>query len=93
MNTALAVPLWLDLLTVGIGALQGALFAIFYKRFDLVGVISVAILTGLGGGILRDLLLAVGRPAAMQDKYILTAIASCLVAYLLDVGIKEQVAQ
>ena len=82
MNTALAVPLWLDLLTVGIGALQGALFAIFYKRFDLVGVISVAILTGLGGGILRDLLLAVGRPAAMQDKYILTAIASCLVAIL-----------
>ena len=83
MNTALAVPLWLDLLTVGIGALQGALFAIFYKRFDLVGVISVAILTGLGGGILRDLLLAVGRPAAMQDKYILTAIASCLGAILI----------
>jgi uncharacterized membrane protein YeiH len=83
MSAALAVPLWLDLLTVGIGALQGALFAIFYKRFDLVGVISVAILTGLGGGILRDLLLAVGRPAAMQDKYILTAIASCLVAILI----------
>ena len=83
MNTALAVPLWLDLLTVGIGALQGALFAIFYKRFDLVGVISVAILTGLGGGILRDLLLAVGRPAAMQDKYILTAVTSCLVAILI----------
>jgi len=83
MSAALAVPLWLDLLTVGIGALQGALFAIFYKRFDLVGVISVAILTGLGGGILRDLLLAVGRPAAMQDKYILTAIASCLVTILI----------
>ena len=83
MNTALAVPLWLDLLTVGIGALQGALFAIFYKRFDLVGVISVAILTGLGGGILRDLLLAVGRPAAMQDRYILNAIESCLDAILI----------
>ena len=46
--TSVAVPLWLDLLTVGIGALQGALFAIFYKRFDLVGVIAVAILAGLG---------------------------------------------
>ena len=42
--TNVAVPLWLDLLTVGIGALQGALFAIFYKRFDLVGVFAVAIL-------------------------------------------------
>ena len=48
-----AVPIWLDLLCVGIGAFQGALFAIFYKRFDLVGVISVSIIAGLGGGILR----------------------------------------
>ena len=78
-----AVPIWLDLLCVGIGAFQGALFAIFYKRFDLVGVISVAILTGLGGGILRDLLLAVGRPAAMEDKYILTAVGGAAVALLV----------
>lgn len=77
------IPIWLDLSTVLIGALQGALFAIFYKRFDLVGVISVAILTGLGGGILRDLLLATGRPAAMQDKYILTAITATLIALLI----------
>ena len=78
-----AVPIWLDLLCVGIGAFQGALFAIFYKRFDLIGVISVAILTGLGGGILRDLLLAVGRPAAMEDKYILTAVGGAAVALLV----------
>jgi uncharacterized membrane protein YeiH len=79
----IALPLWLDLLTVGIGALQGAFFAIFYKRFDLVGVISVAMLTGLGGGIIRDILLAVGRPAAMQSRYILTAITASLVALLV----------
>ncbi len=78
-----AVPIWLDLLCVRIGAFQGALFAIFYKRFDLIGVISVAILTGLGGGILRDLLLAVGRPAAMEDKYILTAVGGAAVALLV----------
>ena len=81
MNTP--VPLWLDLLTVGIGALQGALFAIFYKRFDLVGVIAVAVLTGLGGGIVRDVLLAVGRPAAMEDRYILTAIAAVIAALII----------
>jgi len=78
-----AVPIWLDLMCVGVGAFQGALFAIFYKRFDLVGVISVAILTGLGGGLLRDLLLSVGRPSGMQDKYILTAIAGVAVALVL----------
>ena len=91
MTVGVAVPLWLDLLTVGIGALQGALFAIFYKRFDLVGVIAVAILTGLGGGILRDLLLAVGRPAAMQDRYIITAIAAVITALIIGRWFKSAV--
>lgn len=78
-----AVPIWLDLMCVGVGAFQGALFAVFYKRFDLVGVISVAILTGLGGGLLRDLLLSVGRPSGMQDKYILTAIGGAAAALII----------
>jgi uncharacterized membrane protein YeiH len=91
MTTATAVPLWLDLLTVGIGALQGALFAIFYKRFDLVGVIAVAILTALGGGILRDLLLAIGRPAAMQDRYILTVVAAVITALIIGRWFKSAV--
>ena len=78
-----AVPLWLDLMCVGFGAFQGALFAIFNKRFDLVGVIAVAIITGLGGGILRDLLLGSGRPAAMEDKYIITAICGAAGALLI----------
>lgn len=78
-----AVPIWLDLLCIGFGAFQGALFAIFYKRFDLVGVISVAVIAGLGGGILRDLLLSAGRPAGMQDKYILTAVGGAVAALII----------
>jgi uncharacterized membrane protein YeiH len=78
-----AVPIWLDLVCVGFGAFQGALFAIFYKRFDLVGVISVAVIAGLGGGILRDLLLSAGRPSGMQDKYILMAIAGAAAALII----------
>ncbi len=81
--TNAVVPLWLDLLCVGVGAFQGALFAIFYKRFDLVGVIAVAILTGLGGGLLRDILIDAGRPAGMQDRYILTAIGGVIFALIL----------
>jgi uncharacterized membrane protein YeiH len=78
-----AVPIWLDLMCVGVGAFQGALFAIFYKRFDLVGVMAVAIIAGLGGGILRDLFISSGRPAAMQDHYILTAIGGAAIALIL----------
>ena len=83
MTTVVVVPIWLDLLCVGVGAFQGALFAIFYKRFDLVGVTAVAILTGLGGGFLRDILIDAGRPAGMQDRYILTAIIGVAVALIL----------
>jgi len=80
---ARVVPIWLDLLCVGIGAFQGALFAIFYKRFDLVGVISIALMTGLGGGVLRDLLISSGRPAGMQNNYIATAIGGALCALII----------
>lgn len=82
MTTAV-VPIWLDLLCVGVGAFQGALFAIFYKRFDLVGVTAVAILTGLGGGFLRDILIDAGRPAGMQDRYIITALVGVILALIL----------
>ncbi|MFM8937552.1 MAG: trimeric intracellular cation channel family protein [Actinomycetota bacterium] len=81
--TNAVLPIWLDLMCVGVGAFQGALFAIFYKRFDLVGVTAIAILTGLGGGFLRDILIDAGRPAGMQDRYILTAIIGVAVALIL----------
>ena len=82
-------PLWLDLASVGVGAFQGALFAIVKKRFDLVGVIAMAILTGLGGGIVRDLLLGVGRPSGMQDKYLLTALAAVIAALIYGKYVRE----
>ena len=81
MNSLL--PVWIDLAAVGVGAFAGALFAIFNKRFDLVGVIAIAILTGLGGGLIRDLLLASGRPSGMQDKYIITVLVAVALALFL----------
>ena len=70
-----ALPLYVDLAAVGVGAFAGALFAIFNKRFDLIGVIAIAIMTGLGGGLIRDLFLAVGRPSALQENnYIITVV-------------------
>ena len=79
-----ALPLWVDLAAVGVGAFAGALFAIFNKKFDFIGVIAIAIMTGLGGGLIRDLLLATGRPSALQDNdYIITVIVAVVVALLL----------
>jgi len=79
-----ALPLYVDLAAVGVGAFAGALFAIFNKRFDLIGVIAIAIMTGLGGGLIRDLFLGVGRPSALQDNnYIITVVAAVLISLLL----------
>ena len=80
------IPLWADLLAVGIGALQGALFAAQFRdrRLDLLGVAIIGIASGLGGGLIRDLLLN-QVPAALQlNWYIVVAIAAALLGMLLE---------
>ena len=80
------IPLWADLLAVGIGSLQGALFAAGFRdrRLDLLGVAIIGIATGFGGGILRDVLLA-QTPAALQSNwYLPVATGAALVGMLLQ---------
>ncbi|GAA1062225.1 trimeric intracellular cation channel family protein [Agromyces bracchium] len=79
------IPLWSDLAAVGIGALQGAMFASRIKehRIDLLGVALIGIIVGLGGGLLRDLLLN-QLPAAMRSNwYLVVATAAALIGMLL----------
>lgn len=84
--TAFAIPLWADLLAVGIGSLQGALFAAEFKdrRLDLLGVAIIGTATGLGGGILRDLLLGVVPRAMTSNWYLLVAVGAALLGMLLN---------
>lgn len=80
------IPLWADLLAVGVGSLQGALFAAQFRdrRLDLLGVAIIGIVTGFGGGIIRDLLLS-EVPAALESNwYLPVATASALVGMLLE---------
>ncbi len=75
-------PLWLDLAAVITSALGGSLVAVRAK-FDVTGVVALGILTGLGGGLLRDLLLNQLPVALDSPWYVLTAvIASAAVALL-----------
>ena len=60
-----APPLAISLTAVFLGGLSGAIFAV-QRKFAITGVLAIAIATGLGGGIIRDLLL--GRvPVALTD--------------------------
>jgi uncharacterized membrane protein YeiH len=61
------LELVLDLAGVLVFALSGASLAA-RKGFDLVGILVLAIVTGLGGGILRDTLLGAVPPVALGDQ-------------------------
>jgi uncharacterized membrane protein YeiH len=75
-----------DLLAVGIGSLQGAMFASEYKdrRLDLLGIAIIGIATGLGGGVLRDVLLGEVPRAMTSNWYLLVAVAAAIVGMALQ---------
>lgn len=77
----LQVPSWIDLTSVVVAALAGAAVAV-EERFDLVGGILLAMIMGLGGGIIRDLLLGL-RPVAVTNHYYLpTVTVAALAGYV-----------
>jgi uncharacterized membrane protein YeiH len=80
------IPLWADLLAIGIGALQGAMFAAQFRdrRLDLLGVAIIGIATGFGGGILRDVLLSEVPTALTTNWHLLVATGAALVGMLLE---------
>src|SRR5215218_5305607 len=56
------------------------------ERLDPVGFGVLAILSGLGGGLIRDTLLQKGTPIALLDPaYILTALAGAAVAFVVHI--------
>jgi uncharacterized membrane protein YeiH len=64
-----------------VGAISGALVAV-RRRFDIVGVMTLALVAGLGGGIIRDVLLQKFGIAAFQHDYLLlTALIAALAGF------------
>jgi uncharacterized membrane protein YeiH len=71
-------PLWIELPAVIAGALAGGLFA-QRRGLDVIGVLALALVSGLGGGLVRDVLLA-RVPLALQESWYLWAVAAAAVA-------------
>lgn len=80
------IPLWSELLAVGVGALMGALFAARFKdhHLDLLGIAIIGVCTGLGGGVLRDLVLSVPVATFQSNWYLTVAVAASLIGMLLE---------
>ena len=72
----------LELLGVFTFALDGALTAMRRATLDVFGVVTLGIVTAIGGGLLRDVLLGALPPASLRTWYYLaTATAGGLVAF------------
>ncbi len=69
-----SAQLALDLVGVFVFALSGGLVAV-KQRFDLFGVLVLACAAGLGGGIMRDVLIGDVPPVGISDWRLLTAAA------------------
>ncbi|WP_249358391.1 trimeric intracellular cation channel family protein [Nocardia cyriacigeorgica] len=73
----------LDLSGVLANAILGGVLA-RAERFDPIGFVTLAILSGLGGGLIRDTLLQRGTPIALTNyAYLVTALAGALIAFVL----------
>jgi uncharacterized membrane protein YeiH len=80
MSAEAWVLLVLDLAGTFAFALNGALTALRAVRLDVVGVVTLGMITALGGGIIRDILLDDLPPATFRDwRYLAVAAAGGLV--------------
>lgn len=71
----------LDLAGIFVFALSGALVGV-RKQLDVLGVMVLAGVTGLGGGIIRDLLIGAVPPASLADwRYLIVPTVAGLLAF------------
>lgn len=78
LEVALAIPLWFELLATVVYGISGAMSAV-KARYDLFGTVCMAVIVGLLGGMLRDILLQDYGIYAFQNP---TLIAACALAGL-----------
>ena len=79
-EVAAQVPVAFEVTATFAGALAGALVGV-RLRFDLVGVLTLAVISGLGGGIIRDVLLNTEVYALQNPRLLIAALAAALVVF------------
>ena len=73
----------LDLTGTFAFALNGSLTALRVARLDIVGVVTLGMITAIGGGIIRDVMLGALPPATFQDwRYLAVAATGGLIAFV-----------
>jgi uncharacterized membrane protein YeiH len=82
VSTESPLFLALDLTGTFAFALNGALTAIRVAKLDVVGVVTLGMVTALGGGVIRDILIDSLPPATFSDwRYLAVAATGSLIAF------------
>jgi uncharacterized membrane protein YeiH len=81
LGATVAVPLGLDLAAVAVGTVFGALVAV-RRDLDVTAIVGLGIVGGLGGGVVRDLLLNQLPIALTSSYYLPMALATGLLMVL-----------
>ncbi|GAA1659723.1 trimeric intracellular cation channel family protein [Kribbella alba] len=77
----------LDLVGIFVFGITGALVGV-RKKLDVFGIQVLALVTGLGGGFLRDVLIGATPPAALADwRYLAVPVVAGLTTFFLHPGI------
>ena len=71
----------LDIFGTFVFAVSGAFRAVRHE-LDILGVLVLAIATGVGGGIIRDVMLGCNPPAVFQDEtYLVVCVLGGLIVF------------
>ena len=65
---AVSLPTWVDLASVVVGSFGGVMVA-RARHLDAVGFIGLALLCGLGGGLIRDVMMQVGSVYMLDSPF------------------------
>jgi uncharacterized membrane protein YeiH len=85
VGTQPTLLLVLDLVGTFVFGLNGALTAVRVARLDVVGVVTLGMVTALGGGVIRDVLIGSIPPATFRDwRYFALAFGGGLIAFALS---------
>lgn len=79
LETAFDLPFWFEFAATVTGGLSGGMSAV-RARYDIFGTVAIACITGMGGGIIRDILLQNYGLYAFQSPWFLLSCALAGVA-------------
>ena len=80
----------LDLTGTFVFAVNGALTGLEEARLDIVGMVALGMVTAVGGGIVRDILIGAVPPAAFRYwPYLAVAAGGALLAFFFSRGLRR----